>query len=151
MQFLFVRPRFCLQLLLDSASRRTPLSLANSSYCQACSGLSPPSYYACRAHHQKEQRRRNSAAVLLFLLCFCFKGLPDKIVFVKYMLLIIILLLNYVFGIIFVFGSYRNPALQNLGYRNGIYFVHCSSSVTLQDRVGLTPLNYAPLTPAPAF
>ena len=50
MQFLFVRPRFCLQLLSDSASRRTPLSSANSSYCQACSGLSPPSYYACRAH-----------------------------------------------------------------------------------------------------
>ena len=49
-QFLFVRPRFCLRLLSDSASRRTPLSLANSSYCQACSGLSPPSGYACRAH-----------------------------------------------------------------------------------------------------
>ena len=53
MQFLFVRPRFCLRLLSDSASRRTPLSLANSSYCHACSGLSPPSYYACRAHKQK--------------------------------------------------------------------------------------------------
>ena len=50
MQFLFVRPRFCLRLLSDSASRWTPLSLANSSYCHACSGLSPPSYYACRAH-----------------------------------------------------------------------------------------------------
>lgn len=50
MQFLFVRPRFCLRLLSDSASRRTPLSLANSSYCHACSGLSPPSYYACQAH-----------------------------------------------------------------------------------------------------
>ena len=52
MQFLFVRPRFCLRLPSDSASRRTPLSLANSSYCHACSGLSPPSYYACRAHKQ---------------------------------------------------------------------------------------------------
>ena len=50
MQFLLVRPRFCLRLLSDSASRRTPLSLANSSYCHACSGLSPPSYYTCRAH-----------------------------------------------------------------------------------------------------
>ncbi len=39
-----------IRLLSDSASRRTPLSSANSSYCQACSGLSPPSYYACRAH-----------------------------------------------------------------------------------------------------
>ena len=51
MQFLLVRPRFCLRLLSDSASRRTPLSSANISYCQACSGLSPPSYYACRAHY----------------------------------------------------------------------------------------------------
>ena len=42
--------RFCLRLLSDSASRRTPLSLADSSYCHACSGLSPPSYYTCRAH-----------------------------------------------------------------------------------------------------
>ena len=39
-----------IRLLSDSVSRRTPLSSANSSYCQACSGLSPPSYYACRAH-----------------------------------------------------------------------------------------------------
>ena len=45
--------RFCLRLLSDSASRRTPLSLANSSYCHACSGLSPPSYYAYRAHKNK--------------------------------------------------------------------------------------------------
>lgn len=56
MQFLFVRPRFCLRLLSDSASRRTPLSLANSSYRQACSGLSPPSYYACRAHNKSSRR-----------------------------------------------------------------------------------------------
>ena len=53
MQFLLVRPRFCLRLLSDSASRRAPLSLADSSYCHACSGLSPPSYYACRAHKNK--------------------------------------------------------------------------------------------------
>ena len=50
-RFLFVRPRLCpwvsmsphIRLLSDSASRRTPLSSANSSYCQVCSGLSPPS------------------------------------------------------------------------------------------------------------
>ena len=54
-QFLFVRPRFCLRLPSDSASRRTPLPLANSSYCQACSGLSPPSYYTCRAHDIEKQ------------------------------------------------------------------------------------------------
>ena len=58
-QFLFVRPRFCLRLPSDSVSRRTPLSLANSSYCQACSGLSPPSYYACRAHKSKRHRLHN--------------------------------------------------------------------------------------------
>ena len=63
MQFLFVRPRFCLQLLSDSASRRTPLSSANSSYCQACSGLSPPSYYACRAHITKGLSRTRATAL----------------------------------------------------------------------------------------
>ena len=53
MQFLFVRPRLCRGLPSDSASRRTPLPLANSSYCQVCSGLSPPSCNACRAHYKK--------------------------------------------------------------------------------------------------
>ena len=55
MQFLFVRPRFCLRLLSDSASRRTHLPSANSSYCQACSGLSPPSGCACRAHNKNSR------------------------------------------------------------------------------------------------
>jgi len=50
MQFLFIEPGLCLQLLSDSASRRTPLLLANSSCCQAYGGLSPPSYRPCRAH-----------------------------------------------------------------------------------------------------
>ena len=49
-QFLFVRPRLCRRLPSDSTSRWTPLPLANSSYCQVCSGLSPPSCNACRAH-----------------------------------------------------------------------------------------------------
>ena len=53
MLFLFVRERFCLRLLSDSASRRTPLSLDNSSYYQPCSGLSPLSDYVCRAHTKK--------------------------------------------------------------------------------------------------
>ena len=53
MQFLFVRPRLCLRLPSDSTSRWTPLPLANSSYCQVCSGLSPPSDSACRAHIKK--------------------------------------------------------------------------------------------------
>ena len=53
MQFLFVRPRLCRGLPSDSTSRWTPLPLANSSYCQVCSGLSPPSDSACRAHYNK--------------------------------------------------------------------------------------------------
>ncbi|WP_229675528.1 hypothetical protein, partial [Halolactibacillus alkaliphilus] len=43
----------CVRLPSDSPSRKTPLSFANSSYCQVCNGLSPPSYYPCRAHHEK--------------------------------------------------------------------------------------------------
>ena len=64
MQFLFVRPRLCRGLPSDSTSRWTPLPLANSSYCQVCSGLSPPSDSACRAHHTKTACR--SAGCFLF-------------------------------------------------------------------------------------
>lgn len=46
-----------IRLLSDSVSRRTPLSSANSSYCQDCSGLSPPSYYACRAHNNSRRHK----------------------------------------------------------------------------------------------
>ena len=38
MQFLFVRPGFCLRLPSDSTSRWTPLPLANASYCQGAFG-----------------------------------------------------------------------------------------------------------------
>ena len=50
----------CLHIRLpsDSTSRWTPLPSANSSYCQVCSGLSPPSYCPCRAHEQKALPRR---------------------------------------------------------------------------------------------
>ena len=41
-----------IRLPSDSTSRGTPLSSANSSYCQVCSGLSPPSDCSCRAHHK---------------------------------------------------------------------------------------------------
>lgn len=68
-----------IRLLSDSASRRTPLSSANSSYCQVCSGLSPPSYYACRAHTQKRPLRyrfhregRFLTVIQLFLLLRAF-------------------------------------------------------------------------------
>ena len=58
MQFLFVRPRLCRRLPSDSTSRWTPLPLANSSYCQVCSGLSPPSYNACRAHTVEKDSKK---------------------------------------------------------------------------------------------
>ena len=57
MQFLFVRPRLCLWLPSDSTSRWTPLPLANSSYCQVCSGLSPLSCNTCRAHIKNSATR----------------------------------------------------------------------------------------------
>ena len=53
MRFLSVSASVCVRLPSDSTSRWTPLSFANSSYCQVCSGLSPPSYHPCRAHQQK--------------------------------------------------------------------------------------------------
>jgi len=55
MRFLFVGSGLCLQLPSVSASRRTPLPLANASYYQARSGLTPPSYRPCRAHKEKAQ------------------------------------------------------------------------------------------------
>ena len=67
MQFLFVRPRLCRRLPSDSASRRTPLPLANSSYCQVCSGLSPPSDCACRAHYNDNTADRIRSAVLSYV------------------------------------------------------------------------------------
>ena len=69
MQFLFVRPRFCLQLPSDSTSRWTPLSLANSSYCQACSGLSPPNDSRMPSAPKKAGLR-----IVFFRLPPCFKG-----------------------------------------------------------------------------
>ena len=53
MQFLSVRPGLCRQLPSDFTSRWAPLLLANTSCCQACSGLTPYSYRPCRAHKQK--------------------------------------------------------------------------------------------------
>ena len=47
-----------IRLPSDSTSRWTPLSSANSSYCQVCSGLSPPSDCACRAHQKKTSPQR---------------------------------------------------------------------------------------------
>ena len=65
MQFLFVRPRLCRGLPSDSASRWTPLSSANSSYCQACSGLSPPSNSA--SERSKKRRPLRVVGVFFFI------------------------------------------------------------------------------------
>ena len=40
-QFLFVGSHICRQLPSDSTSQWTPLLLANTPYCKACSGLAP--------------------------------------------------------------------------------------------------------------
>ena len=70
MRFLFVSASICFQLPSDSTSRWTPLPSANSSYCQACSGLSPPSYRPCWAHNQK----RSSVILTRSIFpCFSFK------------------------------------------------------------------------------
>ena len=58
MQFPFVGSGFCRRFPSDSASRRTPLSLANSSYCQVCSGLSPPSYTPMPGAHKKNVQHK---------------------------------------------------------------------------------------------
>nr|CTQ57204.1 hypothetical protein [Staphylococcus pseudintermedius] len=50
MIFLFVSASVCVRLPSDSTSQWTPLSFANSSYYQACNGLSPSRCYPCRAH-----------------------------------------------------------------------------------------------------
>ena len=62
MRFLYVRPEICplgdlstpkIRLSSDSASRRTPLPLANPSHYRADSGLSPYRTCAHRAHFEK--------------------------------------------------------------------------------------------------
>ena len=66
MRFLYVRPEFCpfgdlstpkIRLSSDSASRRTPLPLANPSRYRADSGLSPYRTCAHRAHQTKKRYR----------------------------------------------------------------------------------------------
>ena len=69
MQFLFVSSGFCLRLPSDSTSRWTPLPLANSSYYQACSGLSPPSYRPCRAHIENGTAKELSRFYLIINVC----------------------------------------------------------------------------------
>ena len=79
MRFLFVRPRVCFRLTSDSASRRTPLPLANTSYCQACSGLSPPSYCPFWANTQKQRPRLDAVGMVMICVLLIFKeGFDNK-------------------------------------------------------------------------
>ena len=78
MRFLFVSASICVRLPSDSTSRWTPLSFANSSYCKACSGLSPPSYHPCRAHSKRTHNRLDRLCVLfLCAILQCCPRLPD--------------------------------------------------------------------------
>ena len=70
MRFLFVSASICVRLPSDSTSRWTPLSFANSSYCKACSGLSPPSYHPCRAHCEEPSGLRILGSFFCFTLSF---------------------------------------------------------------------------------
>ena len=84
MRFLFVRPEICplgdlltpkIRLSSDSASRRTPLPLANPSHCRADSGLSPYRTCAHRAH------TKNGQHLLDYRCCplkICFDPFSDR-------------------------------------------------------------------------
>ncbi|PWZ49567.1 hypothetical protein DD911_00635, partial [Staphylococcus pseudintermedius] len=53
MMFLFVGASVCVRLPSDFTSQWTPLFFANSSYYEACNGLSPSRCYPFRAHPKK--------------------------------------------------------------------------------------------------
>ena len=55
MQFLFVGSRICRQLPSDSTSQWTPLLLANTPNCKACSGLAPYSVITMSGAHKKRR------------------------------------------------------------------------------------------------
>ena len=84
MRFLFVSASICVRLPSDSTSRWTPLSFANSSYCKACSGLSPPSYHPCRAHCKREAPQ---IAGLLFLYQYNSSSNSSAVTLPKYFLM----------------------------------------------------------------
>ena len=85
MRFLFVRPEICplgglstpkIRLSSDSASRRTPLPLANPSRYRADSGLSPYRTCAHRAHIKKRPHivQNGRCKVFSFVLAWDFRG-----------------------------------------------------------------------------
>jgi len=57
MKFLFVGSNICRLLPSDSQSPTTPLLLANTKYCNSCSGLEPYSLYIMPDTHKKGYRR----------------------------------------------------------------------------------------------
>ena len=66
MQFLFVGSHICRQLPSYSTSQWTPLLLANTPYCKACSGLAPYSVITMSGAHKK-RRLCSRRFVMLFL------------------------------------------------------------------------------------
>ena len=71
-----------IRLPSDSTSRWTPLSSANSSYCQVCSGLSPPSDCSCQAHIRIASGRESlSEAFLCIFLTYAFAVFSFRIAF----------------------------------------------------------------------
>ena len=83
MQFLFIRPGLCLRLLSDSQSPTTPLPLANDSYCQVHSGLTPPSYRPCRAHCNNGRAIADPAFVVRCDLVCCVSPTHQNIKYIR--------------------------------------------------------------------
>lgn len=90
------------------------------------------------AVQKRKRRHRGVPPFFCFLSCFCFERLYCKVVFVQNMLLVVILLLNDIFCIIFAFGSYGYLSLQNLGYGNDIFLIHYSPQLSSHVNLGLT-------------
>jgi hypothetical protein len=65
MKFLFVGPDFCRQLLSDSQSPKTPLLLANTSYCKVCSGLAPYSLLPCLTHKKIPSITQQDSSIVI--------------------------------------------------------------------------------------
>mgnify|MGYP007084608904 CR=1 FL=1 len=78
MRFLFVGPKVCLRLPSDSASRRTPLPLANASCYRARSGLSPLSCCPCRAHQYSPEHSKMFRDCIIAMKFFKEKWTKEK-------------------------------------------------------------------------
>ena len=85
-----------------------------------------------------QKQRRLTVPLFFVLSCIHFKGLYCKVVFVQNMLLVVILLLNDIFCIIFALGSYGYLSLQNLGYGNDKFLIHYSPQLSSHFYLGLS-------------